>query len=52
VRHRCFTDWVVTNAPDWNLIRTIPNRFPFDPNLPDETSKADFFIFEKRSGAE
>ena len=49
VRHRKFSSWVDAHAPDWTLIKTIPNRFPFDPEQPDETSKADFFIYQKLS---
>jgi len=47
VRHRKFTDWVTEQAPDWALLRMIPNRYPFDPNSPDETSFAEFYIFER-----
>lgn len=47
VRHRRFTDWVTANAPDWQLKEQIANRYPFDAADPDETSFADFFVFEK-----
>lgn len=45
VRHRRFTDWVELNRPDFRLINTIPNRFPFDETDPDHTSFADFYIY-------
>jgi hypothetical protein len=47
VRHRRFTDWVEKHRPDFKLVATIPNRFPFDQNDPDNTSFADFYIFER-----
>jgi SAM-dependent methyltransferase len=45
VRHRRFTDWVEKNCPSFQLIETIPNRYPFDPSNPDQTSFADFYIY-------
>lgn len=45
VRHRKFSDWVAKNAPEFALIETIPNRFPFDAQDPDNTSLADFFLY-------
>lgn len=46
VRHRFFTKWIEENAPQWRQIGVIPNRYPEDPNQPDDTSFADFYIFE------
>lgn len=46
VRNREFTNWVARNAPDWRLAARIPNRYPFDPDQPNETSFSDFFVFE------
>ena len=51
VRHRKFTDWVETNAPDWSLIDMIKNRYAYDPEKPDETSWADFYIFQRNQNA-
>jgi SAM-dependent methyltransferase len=48
VRHRRFTDLVASNEPDWRLIAKLPNPFPYDPRLPDETSFADFFVYGRR----
>jgi len=48
VRHRRFTDWVDANRQDFRLVEHIPNQYPFDPNSPDDTSFADFFVFEAR----
>jgi cyclopropane fatty-acyl-phospholipid synthase-like methyltransferase len=45
VRHRKFTDWIAKNARDWQPAGFVPNRFPFDPRRPDNTSFADFHFF-------
>ena len=45
LRHRRFTDWAEENVPNWHLVKQIPNRYPFDPESPDETSLADFYIY-------
>lgn len=47
VRHRRFTDHVKWNFPDWRLAAHCPNPYPFDPEQPDDTSFADFFIFTR-----
>lgn len=46
-KDREFTKWIDANIEGWELIEEIPNRFPFDPENPNETSKADFFIYRK-----
>ena len=48
VRHRVFMDWMRTKAPTWKLILKVDNPFPEDPQMPDETSWADFYFFEKQ----
>lgn len=45
VRHRCLTGWMAHNAPAWNLLANIPNKYPPDPSNPDETSWSDFFFY-------
>jgi SAM-dependent methyltransferase len=50
IRHRCFTDWVEKNAPEWALMEKIRNAFPHDPGNPDETSWADFYFFSRIGG--
>ncbi len=45
VRHRQFTNWIEANAKGWSLLGMEPNRYPFDPNSPDETSFADFYFY-------
>lgn len=50
LRLRRFTDWVERFATDWRLSQTIPNRYPYDPDSPDETSISEFYIFGRSSG--
>jgi SAM-dependent methyltransferase len=45
VRHRRFTDYVADCRPEWRLLAHVPNRYPFDPERPNETSFADFFVY-------
>jgi hypothetical protein len=47
IRHRRFTAWLATRAPQWKQILKVPNLYPEDPNRSNETSWADFFFFEK-----
>ncbi len=47
VLHRCFTDWVVENRPNWTLVEKIQNPYPYSKDDHDNTSLADFFIFRK-----
>lgn len=54
IRFRNFLDDVADQKPSWRLVNAEPNRFPFSPLDPSNTSFADFFIFEKdtsQSGA-
>jgi hypothetical protein len=45
VRHRLVSAYVRRMFPDWSLLARIPNRFPFDPARPSDTSFADFMVF-------
>ncbi|MDA9863793.1 hypothetical protein N9C70_01855 [Flavobacteriales bacterium] len=47
VRHRKFTVWMKANAPEFRLIEETPNRYPFDESNQDNTSFADFYLFER-----
>ena len=49
VRHRIFTNWIEKNAPQWRQIGFVPNRYPEDLKRPDDTSFADFYIFELKN---
>jgi len=45
VRHRRFSEPVAVHWPAWQLLAHVPNRFPYDPTQPDDTSFADFFVY-------
>jgi SAM-dependent methyltransferase len=45
VRHRRFSNTVAQRWPNWRLLAHLPNRFPYDPARPDDTSFADFFVY-------
>lgn len=46
-KDRNFTLWVENHRKDWKLVNKIDNIYPYDPADPDNTSKADFFLFSK-----
>jgi hypothetical protein len=50
VRHRNFTNWVERNKPEFALVETIANAYPYSEDDPTNTSFADFYVFS-RSGA-
>lgn len=45
IRHRCFSDWLELNAPEWMLIKCIRNAFPYSHSAPRETSWSDLYFF-------
>ena len=47
MKHRRFTDWVESHAPEFKMIRHIPNKYPYDGDG-TRTSFADFYIFQKQ----
>lgn len=48
VKHRKFTEWITENMSEkWKLIRYIKNKYPFMIERENETSKADFYFYEK-----
>jgi SAM-dependent methyltransferase len=47
VRHRLFTHWIEVHEPQWRQTGYLPNKYPFDPARPAETSFADFYFFER-----
>jgi hypothetical protein len=49
VRHRQFTRWIDANRPDFELVETIRNPYPFSEKDQEETSFADFYIFARHS---
>lgn len=50
IRHRRFTDWISTHRPGWELAEHIPNRYPYDPGDPENTSMSEFYIYSRKSG--
>ena len=46
VRHRKFTDWIENNVSSWSLIAKEDNPYPWDSNYPNDTSFADFYVFQ------
>jgi hypothetical protein len=46
IRHRRFTGWIEANAPQWQLLRHVPNPHSRDSGHA-EWSYSDFFIFER-----
>lgn len=49
VKHRKFTDWPEQNAKSWSLLKHIENDYPWDPSRPNQTSRSDFYIYEKNN---
>lgn len=47
VRHRNFTRWVDKYRRDFTLTARVPNRYPYDPEDPVNTSFADFYVYSK-----
>lgn len=47
IRHREFTSWVEENMVNWELIRTIRNKYPFSKSDPNNTSFADFYFYKR-----
>jgi len=46
IKHRRFTDWVDSYAPDFKMIKHIPNIYPFDGDGL-KTTFSDFYIFQR-----
>lgn len=48
VRHRRFSGWIETHAPEWRLMKQVPNRYPDDGD--NRTSSfADFYFYRRAS---
>ncbi len=47
VKPRAFTGWIKDNVSNFEMIKHIPNDFPFNANDEVNTSFADFYIFRK-----
>lgn len=46
-RHRNFTKFVADNFSNWELIKYIPNKYPYIIGKEEETSSSDFYIYKK-----
>lgn len=44
VKHRQFSKWIEDNRPEWNLVKHIPNKYPYTGG---DGSLADFYVYEK-----
>ena len=47
VRHRCFSEYIDINYKNLKLIEKIPNMYPYSEDDSDNTSLADFYIYQK-----
>ena len=43
---RKFTKYIETKIKGWNLLEHIPNKFPYNKNDPNNTSRSDFYIYK------
>jgi SAM-dependent methyltransferase len=46
-KHREFSTYVKNNFPEWELIKFINNKYPFDPQNREETSISDFYFYKR-----
>ncbi|CAN5716241.1 hypothetical protein BH11PSE8_BH11PSE8_30730 [soil metagenome] len=46
VRHRLFSKWIALHAPEWKLMRHVPNKYPYHGDH-TKGSFAEFFFYEK-----
>ena len=49
VKTREFSDWIKRHRPDWQLVKHLPNKFPYDIGNPGDTSFADFYLYRRQS---
>jgi cyclopropane fatty-acyl-phospholipid synthase-like methyltransferase len=46
-RPRKFTKYIEEEICNWKMIEHRPNKYPYDKNDPNNTSRSDFFIYAK-----
>jgi SAM-dependent methyltransferase len=51
VRHREFTRWIAQHTPDWHLIRTYQNPYPYRWWNRQNSSHCDLFLFERKAAS-
>lgn len=44
---RKFTNLILDSAPNWKLIKKIPNNYPYDLSNPNDSSLSKFFVYKK-----
>jgi len=47
ILHRKFTDYIKDSFDSWSLAQVVKNAYPFDKRNPNETTLADFYIYER-----
>lgn len=47
-KRRCFTKYVSKHFPEFQLIRKIKNKYPYDFTKPNETSLSDFYFYKRK----
>lgn len=48
VKNRQISKWIEISATDWVLSKSIANPFQFDAENPNNTSSANFYIYERK----
>jgi len=46
-KHRCFTDFVMENFPEWRFVEKIANSYPLSKYAAPLGSLADFYLYER-----
>lgn len=47
VRHRRFSNWIDSNRPDWTLVRTYKNPYPYSWWNRKNSSRCDMFLYAR-----
>ena len=42
-----FSDWISSNFSDFELYKHLPNKYPYTPDNPENTSLSDFYVYKK-----
>jgi len=50
VMDREFTSWMEEHGRQFELVEKIKNRYPYDPQDPENTSSADFWLYRRVKG--
>lgn len=46
-KSRKFSDWISSNFSDFELYKHLPNKYPYTPDNPENTSLSDFYVYKK-----